>query len=259
MAIARRAAAPIAIAVAYVSADHNASRTVLTRSDAARYPSRPATRASPAASTSRLLSPRAPPAWARPPGTIAATPVKARNATSRIVTRSALRSSEVNRSLIRVSLTSSVNVRPTINHVMASAGTSNSPNGTSRIAPRQATAATDGRMSDSMGIPPHACDGWTSSVRTWSVPSSIAPSRAAATSQIAGGSSNRDSPTTVTATSARSSLAERSSIAAMVRGVVHTRSGFAAVHARRSARERVLTTSAGVTHARRAWLIPQRT
>ena len=40
---------------------------------------------------------------------------------------------------------------------------------------------------------------------------------------------------------------------------VHTRSGFAAVQARRSARERVLSTSAGVTHARRAWLIPQRT
>ena len=33
-----------------------------------------------------------------------------------------------------------------------------------------------------------------------------------------GGSSNRDNPTTVTATSARSSFAERSSIAAMVRG-----------------------------------------
>ena len=59
------------------------------------------------------------------------------------------------------------------------------------------------------------------------MPSSIAPSSAAATSQMSGGSSSRDRPTTVTATSARSRLAERSSIAAMVRGVVHTRSGFA--------------------------------
>ena len=142
---------------------------------------------------------------------------------------------------------------------MASAGTSHSPNGTSRIAPRQATAATDGRMTDSIGIPNQACDGWTSSVRTWSVPSSIAPSSAAATSQMTGGSSNRDRPTTVTATSARSCLAERSSMRRDGTRRVHTRSGFAAVQASRSARDRVLSTSAGVTHARRAWLIPQRT
>ena len=39
----------------------------------------------------------------------------------------------------------------------------------------------------------------------------------------------------------------------------HTRPGFPATHASRSARDRVLITSDGVTHARRAWLIPQRT
>ena len=40
-----------------------------------------------------------------------------------------------------------------MSQVRASAGTSHSPNGTSRIAPRQATAATDGRMTASIGTP----------------------------------------------------------------------------------------------------------
>ena len=141
----------------------------------------------------------------------------------------------------------------------ASAGTSHSPNGTSRMAPRQATAATDGRMSDSIGTPNQACDGCDLVVRTWSVPSSIAPSSAAATSQM---TRRLEQPRQAD----DGDRHERE--VAPGRAVVHrrdgtrrahTRSGFAAAQASRSARDRVLSTSAGVTHARRAWLIPQRT
>ena len=51
---------------------------------------------------------------------------------------------------------SSDSVRITTSQVSPSAGASHSPNGTSRIAPRQATAATDGRISDSIATPNHA-------------------------------------------------------------------------------------------------------
>ena len=140
---------------------------------------------------------------------------------------------------------------PTMRPVSSSAGTSHSPNGTSRIAPTQATAATDGRMSDSIGTPSPRLARAVSSPRTWSVPRSIAPSRKIATNQTAGGSTSRDRPTTVTAARARSRRASR---AARCVGGEATRPGAAhvplaglpATHASRSARERVFRTSAGL-------------
>src|SRR4051794_39271676 len=217
MAIARSAAAPIAMAAAEVRADQKASRTSVTRSDAAREPSRAATSASPAARTRRLNSARSPPDRASPPGTMAATPVNARNATRSTVTSSDVRSSVVSAARPRLIRLSSSSVRSTMNQVTPSAGTSHNPKGTSRIAPRQATAATDGRMTDSIGTPNQAWTGAASSWRTWSVPRSMAPRSAAAHSQMSGGSSRRDRPTSVTATSARSRRAGRSSMPAMVR------------------------------------------
>ena len=75
-------------------------------------------------------------------------------------------------------------------------------------------------MTDSIGTPNQAWTGAASSWRTWSVPRSIAPSRAPAATQMSGGSRSRDSPTTVTATSARSRRAKPSSMAELVAAVV---------------------------------------
>src|SRR5206468_3258044 len=78
-------------------------------------------------------------------------------------------------------------------------------NGTRRIAPRQATAATAGRIRDSIGTPRAWCSVWAvSSPSTWRLPRITAPSRKMATNQTPGGSISRDRPTTVTAASARS-------------------------------------------------------
>ena len=78
------------------------------------------------------------------------------------------------------------------------------------------------------------------------MPNSIAISRRIATSQSAGGSSRRDSPTIVTAARARSRRAFRSSIAGMVRETVHVRSGLPATQASSASRSRVFTTFAGL-------------
>ncbi len=66
-----------------------------------------------------MLSPSAPPDWARPPGTIAATPVNARNATSSNVTSSDVRSSVVSAAMPWLIRLSSSSVRSTMNQVTA--------------------------------------------------------------------------------------------------------------------------------------------
>ena len=156
--------------------------------------------------TSGVPSPVAEP---RPSGAIAATPTKPRNATMRMVTWTAVRRSARGPRRRRGSPSSSARQRPTTRPVNARPGTSQSPNGMSRITPTQATAATDGRMSDSIGTPGASPRRTAASPRTWRVPTSIAPSRKIATNQTPGGSIRRESPTPTTATRARSTRARR--------------------------------------------------
>ena len=179
--------------------------------------------------------------WTRPPGTIAATPVNPRNATSRIVTRTRrpVVGVEARPGAAGCRASSASAARDEEPGRRAGAGTSHSPNGTSRMAPRQATAATDGRMSDSIGTPAGAASARRSSASTWSVPNEHRAEQ-----------EDRDEPDAPAARSA--ATARRSSTAARARSrraqpVVHRRDGTRDVH-----RGRLVTRGPACRRPRRA-------
>ena len=102
------------------------------------------------------------PGWTRPPGTIAATPVNAEERDEQDRDQHApsgrpASSPSGDAMDPRLEREAPPDEQPGDDRAP---GTSHSPNGTSRIAPRQATAATAGRISDSIGTPSRACDGW---------------------------------------------------------------------------------------------------
>ncbi len=137
------------------------------------------------------------------------------------------------------------------------AGMSASPNGTSRIAPTAASAASEGRISDSIGTP-----SGSPSPSAWSEPSVTAPTSRPATAQTSGPSMRLDEPDD--RHGHRHELALQEGPGLHGRGwYVERRQprrwGLRPTQSSSSDRDRVLSTTDGSTHARRACVIPQRT
>ena len=149
--------------------------------------------------------------------------------------------------------------RATSRPVSSRAGASHSPNGTRRMAPRQPTAATDGRMSASIGTP-----------ADWLGRGDLVGEHLERPEEHRDEQQDRDDPDRRRLRQPRQAhdghRQERE--VATARPVLHrgdgtraghVRPGFPPAQASSASRSRVFTTSPGRTHARRAWLTPQRT